>query len=408
VATTKITGHDTSYEWKATLFMSLAFGLVGLDRFILPSLFGAMGPDLGLNEAHLGQLVGYLAIAWGVSAALFGGLADKLGRRKVLVPAVVFFSLMSGASGMAGGLVSLLLVRILMGVAEGAVAPTGVAVVVEASHPNRRGINNGFFQCAIALFGLGIAPIMATQLLEVTSWRVVFFIAGIPGLIVALFLWKIIREPHQLATHVPPDPAGPKPSFASIFRHRNIPLSMLSLVCAMMGIFILSAFLPSYALGFLKLAPTDMGIVASAIGFGGSIGQFAVPAVSDYLGRRLATVISFIVAAIFLWFFIHATADSHATLFILLFGAALFNFGALAILAGPIPAEAAPPGLIASAAGLVIGIGEIFGGGFAPAIAGYVAQTRGLDKPLWLTLGALIVGLVISLFLKETAPRKLR
>ena len=56
----------------------------------------------------------------------------------------------------------------------------------------------------------------------------------------------------------------------------------------------------------------------------------------------------------------------------------------------------------------MIGIGEIFGGGFAPAIAGYVAQTRGLDKPLWLTLFALIVGIVISLFLKETAPRRLR
>jgi predicted MFS family arabinose efflux permease len=404
---TTSTGHDTSYEWKATLVLSLAFGLVGLDRFILPSLFGAMGPELGLNEADLGKLVGYLAIAWGISAVLFGGLADKLGRRKVLVPAVIFFSLMSGASGMAGGLVSLLMIRILMGVAEGAVAPTGVAVVVEASHPNRRGINNGFFQCAIALFGLGIAPIMATQLLEVMSWRYVFLIAGVPGLIVALFLWKIVREPAQLhaAAGTTPPVSG---SFMSIFKHRNIPLSMLALICAMMGIFILSAFLPSYALNFLKLAPTDMGIVASAIGFGGSIGQFAIPAVSDFLGRRLATVLSFIIAAVFLWFFIGTGAESMTVLFVLLFGAALFNFGALAILAGPIPAEAAPPGLIASAAGVVIGIGEIFGGGVAPTIAGYVAQTRGLDKPLWLTLGALIVGIVISLFLKETAPRKLK
>src|SRR5690606_37603207 len=236
----EVRGHDKSYEWKATLVLSLAFGLVGLDRFILPSLFfGHIDVDLGLNEGHLGQIVGILAVAWGVSAVVFGGLSDRLGRRNVLVPAVVFFSVMSWASGAVTGLVSLLLVRALMGVAEGAVAPTGVAAVVEASHPHRRGINNGFFQCAIALFGLAIAPIMATQLLQYMSWRWVFLIAGVPGLVVAFFLWKIIREPRQLATAVAESAAAPKPPLASIFRHRNIVVSMLALMCAMMGIFIL-------------------------------------------------------------------------------------------------------------------------------------------------------------------------
>ncbi len=405
----QVRGHDKTYEWKATLILSLAFGLVGLDRFILPSLFfGHIDVDLGLNEGHLGQIVGVLAVAWGISAVLFGGLSDRLGRRNVLVPAVIFFSLMSWASGAVTGLVSLLLVRALMGVAEGAVAPTGVAAVVEASHPNRRGINNGFFQCAIALFGLAIAPIMATQLLQYMSWRWVFLIAGIPGLIVALFLWKIIREPHQLATSVAESAAAPKPPLASIFRHRNIVVSMLSLMCAMMGIFILAAFMPGYLTNFLGLEITSMGFVTSAIGFGGALGQFAIPAVSDFLGRRLATVLSFIGSAVFLYFFIQTGAGNNTQLFVLLFGAALFNFGALAILAGPIPAEAAPPGLIATAAGLVIGVGEIFGGGVAPAIAGAIASARGLDKPLMLTLGALLVGIVISLFLKETAPRKIR
>jgi MFS family permease len=399
-----IHGHDKSYEWKATLILSLAFGLVGLDRFILPHLFAPMSAELGLTEAHLGQLVGILAVAWGASAVLFGGLSDRLGRRNVLVPAVIFFSVMSGLSGVVTGLVSLLMIRALMGVAEGAVAPTGVAVVVEASHPNRRGINNGFFQCAIALFGLALAPILATQLLEVTTWRNVFLIAGIPGLIVAVFLWKVVREPGQLAAHAAASSA-PKPPISSILRHRNIPVSMLALMCAMMGIFILAAFMPGYLLGFLKLESTEMGFVTSAIGFGGALGQFLVPAISDFIGRRTATTLSFIGAAVFLYFFINTGADSNTKLFALLFGAALCNFGALAILAGPIPAEAAPPGLIATAAGLVIGVGEIFGGGVAPTIAGYVAETRGLDKPLTLTLGALLVGIVISVFLKETAPR---
>ena len=83
-------------------------------------------------------------------------------------------------------------------------------------------------------------------------------------------------------------------------------------------------------------------------------------------------------AAIFLYLFIHADASNLTVLFVLLFFAALFNFGALAIIAGPIAAEAAPLGLIASVAGLVIGVGEIFGGGVAPVIAGGIAKNYGV------------------------------
>src|SRR5215831_12753145 len=110
--------------------MSIAFGLVGLDRFILPPLFSAssMPKDLGLNYQDLGNLVGILGIAWGISAIVVGFLSDRLGRRTVLVPAVVMFSLLSVLSGMATGLLSLLVIRAVMGVSEGAVAPTGVAV----------------------------------------------------------------------------------------------------------------------------------------------------------------------------------------------------------------------------------------------------------------------------------------
>jgi predicted MFS family arabinose efflux permease len=395
---------DSSYEWKAVLILSLAFGLVGLDRFVLPPLFPTMMKELNLTYQDLGNLVGALGIAWGVSAIFVGGLSDRLGRRRVLVPAVVLFSVLSVLSGTATTLVSLLIIRAVMGVAEGAVAPTGVAVAVEASHPTRRGMNNGIFQCTIALFGLGIAPILATQLLEVTSWRNVFLIVGIPGLIIAVIMWFIIREP---ATVGVAGTAGvtKRAPFSEIFKHRNVPLSMVALLCAMTGVFVLSAIMPNYLIDYLKLTGAQMGFVTSAIGFGGALGQFGLLTVSDFVGRRTATLASFAIAAIFLWLFIHTGANP-PVLFGLLFVAAMFNFGALAILAGPIPAEAAPLGLIASVAGIVIGAGEIFGGGVAPSIAGAIAQNYGIQYTLFFALGGQIAGICISVFLLETAPRK--
>jgi predicted MFS family arabinose efflux permease len=394
---------DPSYEWKAVLTLSLAFGLVGLDRFILPPLFPAMMKDLDLNYQDLGNLVGALGIAWGVSAIVIGGLSDRLGRRRVLVPAVVLFSLLSVFSGMATGLISLLFMRAIMGVAEGAVAPTGVAAAVEASHPARRGMNNGIFQCSISLFGSGIGPILATQLLEFTTWRKVFWLVGIPGLVVASLLWFIIREPAATAVHGAAD-APKRVPMSRIFKHRNVPLSMVTLLCAMTGVFVLSAVMPNYLVDYLKLTGPQMGFVTSAIGFGGALGQFGLLTVSDFIGRRTTTVLSFILAAVSLWFFIHTGANP-SMLFGVLFVAAMFNFGALAILAGPIPAEAAPIGLIASAAGIVIGAGEIFGGGIAPSIAGAIAQNAGIQYTLYFALGGQVVGLALSLFLRETAPR---
>jgi len=397
---------DSSYEWKAVLIMSVAFGLVGLDRFILPPLFPAMMEELGLNYQDLGNLAGVLGVAWGVSAILVGGLSDRLGRRAVLVPAVIFFSLMSAFTGMVSALLSLLIIRAIMGVAEGAVAPTGVAVAVEASHPKRRGMNNGIFQCTIALFGLGIAPILATQLLQVTTWRNVFLIVGIPGLIVAVIMWFVIREPPTVGARDRAEAPNRAP-LSHIFRHRNVPLSMLALLCAMTGVFVISAMMPNYLVDYLKLSPEQMGFVTSAIGFGGALGQFGLLTVSDFIGRRTATLLSFAIAAAFLWFFIHTGANP-PVLFALLFGAAMFNFGALAILAGPIPAEAAPMGLVASAAGIVIGAGEIFGGGVAPSIAGGIAQNYGLQYTLYFALGGQLLGILIGAFLRETAPRRSR
>ncbi len=396
-------GWDTGYEWKIILVLSLTFGLVGLDRFILPVLFPFFMEELGLTYEDLGNLVGILAVFWGLSAFAMGFLSDRVGRRKVLIPAVIVFSLMSAFSGMAGGLVSLLLIRAVMGLAEGPVASIGVAVAVEASHPKRRGMNNGIFQCMISLMGNAVGPIIATQLLGFTDWRTVFMLVGIPGLIMAAVMFWLVREPAPAA---PAAAAMARPGFVDLFKHRNVPLAMLTLMCAMGGVFVMGAMMPSYLIDYLKLSPGEMGWVTSAIGFGGAIGQFAMPTVSDFIGRKLATLLSYILAAVFTWFFAQADASSLTILFVLLFFAALFNFSALAILAGPVAAEAAPLGMVASVAGLVIGAGEIFGGGVAPAIAGRIAGSSGIENVFTFTIASLVLGFVIALFLKETAPRK--
>jgi MFS family permease len=395
---------DTSYEWKAVTLLGIGFGLVGLDRWILAPLFPFIMKDLHLTYQDLGNLVGILGICWGVFAVVVGGISDKVGRRKVLIPAVVAFSLLSGLSGLATGFVSLLLIRAIMGLTEGSFCPTSFAATNEASEPKRRGFNQGLQQCTFALFGLGFGPIIATQLLAIVpSWRWVFFVVAIPGLILSALMYWVIRDALPASGSVKSEPPGRR---VEILLKRNILLSMFALFCAMTCIFILGGMVPNYLVDYLGLRPAQMGFVTSAIGFGGFFGQFVVPGLSDIFGRKWMGILSFMGASVLLRVFI-ATGASPMALFARLFVVSFFSLGVVALLTGPIATESAPVGLISSTIGIVVGAGEIFGGGVAPSIAGFVAQHYGIQNILYLALGGAVFGAIVCLFLVETAPRKI-
>jgi MFS family permease len=396
---------DTSYEWKAVTLLGLGFGLVGLDRWIIAPLFPTMMKDLGLGYQQLGNLIGVLGLSWGFFAIVMGGLSDRIGHRRVLIPAIILFSLLSGFSGFAGGFMSLAIIRAVMGLSEGSFCPTSFAATADASLPKRRGLNQGLQQSTFALFGLGFAPIIATQLLQVVpSWRYVFVVVAVPGLILAAFMTLVLRDPPHIANKTE-RPGGH--AWSKIFHSRNIVVAMFALFSAMCGVFVLSAMTPNYLVDYLHLTTSQMGFVTSALGFGGFIGQFALPGLSDILGRRVVAIAGFLATAGLIRVFI-ALGPDPSLLFAVLFLISMCCLGLVALLTGPIATESAPLGLVSSAIGIVVGAGEIFGGGIAPALAGYVAQHYGIQNVLYLALGGVASGVVVCFFLRETAPRKVR
>lgn len=404
---------DTRYEWKAVLLLTLGFGLVGLDRWIMAPLAPSIMRDLSLSYQDIGLIFGALGLTWGVFSIIMGNLSDKIGHRKILIPSLFIFSLASGFSGAATGLISLILIRSLMGVAEGAFCPTSFASTAVAAKPSRLGTLQGLQQSGYALFGLGLGPIIATQLLLfVPSWREVFWVVAIPGFILAILMYFVIREPKDTHAHVIQQreitnrPAV-KVNWFELLKTKNVVLSMIGLFCTMSCIFVVSAMLPMYLENYLKLNSMQMGVVVSAIGFGGFLGQFLVPTLSDWMGRRVTCILAFIGSSIFILSFMN-TGAIVTTLFMNIFVLSFFSFGLVALLTGPIATESAPIGLVASSIGLVVGAGEIFGGGIAPVISGFIAENYGIEKIFYLSLIGTVLGAVFSVFLTETAPRKLQ
>jgi MFS family permease len=397
---------DTSYEWKAVALLGVGFGLVGLDRWIISALWPEMYPELGLEPSAIGTLAGVLGVVWGVFAIFSGNLSDRIGHRKVLIPAIILFSMLSGVTGMAQGLVMLILVRALMGAMEGTYCPTSFTAVAAASKPQRRGFNQGLQQSGFALLGLALGPIIATQLLGIgLSWRLIFWIVAVPGMIVGVLLFFVLREPKHTQAGALIGATGGGGSWFEVLKSKNILVCMAALLCAMACVFVLSALVPVYLTDVLELTPGQMGAVTSAIGFGGFFGQFGWPGLSDRFGRKPLAILGFVGATIAVYVFAR-TGASVGPLFAALFVTSFFCLGNIALITGPIATESAPVGLISSAIGVVVGAGEIFGGGIAPTIADFVARSYGLPSVLYVALTGVVLGIFVCLFLTETAPGK--
>ncbi len=384
------------------------FGLVGFDRFMILPMFPVLQRDLHLDYRDLGLITGALALSWGLCSILAGPLVRRIGIRRVVVGSIVLFSALAGVSGLATGLLSLVFLRVLMGVFEGGFTPAALVATVEASDPASQGRNIGVQQAALPLFGMAIAPLVVTQLLNVVDWRIIFALVTIPGLAVAWALARRLRPVPlaELALHTTVRDVVSH-SWRDVFAYRNIPLNMIAMLCWLNALIVITAMLPSYMIAYLKLDLPSMGLALSGIGFGATAGDLIMLWLSDRIGRRTVGLIDVVGSVVFLALF--AKAGPHVpTLFMLLFGTAFFLHNLIPLTAGPLSIEAVPPSLMTSATGLVIGVGEIFGGGVAPIIAGFVAHSYGIQAILPMAIAGLLLGLIVLMFVRETHDPTLR
>ena len=396
-----------SYENALVLILGLTFGVVFFDRQAASNLMVFIRPDLHLNGTQVGLIGSALSLTWAISAYGVGLLSDRTGKRKsILIACVVGFSICSAISGWAPTFGVLAASRVFMGMLEGGVMPICLAIMAVESSERRRGLNAGIVQNGFSnLVGNSMGPILLIWIAATAGWRTAFYVAALPGLLCALAIWLWVKEPPKEAL-AHGEVEARHMSFWQMVKVRNVA------VCSLVSIFMVAwlitgfAFLPIYFTEQRHLTPQTSSFLMAALGMCAFAGGALLPGLSDRIGRKPVLLIGC---------FASILAPLAALYFqgpVWMLGAAVFvgwvGNGVFPMFMGTIPGESLPRASIATAMGIVVGVGEILGGVAGPFIAGQLMDSTSLklQAPMFLMAGCALIAGCIALFLKETAPAK--
>ena len=191
-------------------------------------------------------------------------------------------------------------------------------------------------------------------------------------------------------------------SHLAMLRHRNMALCVLKE--HRHGRLMVPVGVPAASHQGAPDFPGAMSVLMSVLGLSAAFFSFVVPRLSDRFGRR-PVVVGFNLLGV-----VVPLAALYADGSLYLLGALIFlgwsASGTFPLFMGTIPSETIPARYVATSLGLVVGIGEIFGGVGGPYIAGTAADRYGLTAPIVMQAGLAVAGALLALALKETAPSR--
>jgi len=181
-----------------------------VDRTVLSAVLAPIQSDLHLSHFVGGWLSTIFLIGYFTTSPVFGTLGDRAGpggRTKLIALGIAVWSGATVASGLAQGTGSLVLARALVGVGEASYATLAPTLIDDLAPPSKKSQWMSIFYSATPI-GSALGYLIGGTIYNTSGWRAAFFVAGVPGLVVAL-LCLLIVEPPRPVVAPPPLPDGP-------------------------------------------------------------------------------------------------------------------------------------------------------------------------------------------------------
>jgi MFS family permease len=262
--------------WWSLAVLMAAYLLALVDRQFLTLLVEPIQTSLRISDTKIGLLQGF---AFGLFYTLvglpLGWLADRRDRRLLLSAGVALWSIATACCALANDFETLFLARMFVGIGEAALAPVAVSLIADLFAPERRPLAMGAYVAAgsagagLAMFigalvmgwVAGLGPISIAGRPAFLDWQLAFMVVGLPGLLVAWFVYRL-KEPPRITLQA--EPAGALAPFLKAKRKNLLP-HILAFGLYSLMVYALLAWIPTFL-----LRSHEMPVATSGIWFGGA------------------------------------------------------------------------------------------------------------------------------------------
>jgi MFS family permease len=390
-----------------------------LDRYIVAAVAESLKQaGMGLTDADLGTFMSDFLIVYTVVAPIFGAWGDRSPRPRLIALGVGIWSFATALSGFAVNYLTLLAARAAVGVGEASYVTIAPSLLSDYFPLRQRGRVMAIFFCAIPV-GSALGYVVGGLVEKHFGWRAAFFVAGIPGLLLAS-LCLLLRDPprgaqEQVTSDRPPSKVT-RPTakstwltYGRLLRDRAYALTVLgysSYTFAVGGLaFWMPAFLERSRGVPRSEATVSFGVIVVITGF---IGTFAGGWVGDYFAKRSQraylwlSAISCLIAAPFVWVAL-TTRSPHLYL-------ASMVTAQLCLFLSTSPINAAIANLVtaterASAIALSVFAIHLLGDVLSPPLIGALSDRSTLQDAVKIVPLAVVIGAAIWAWAACTKPR---
>jgi predicted MFS family arabinose efflux permease len=280
-------------KWGTLGLLMAVYSCHMLDRTVVNVVLEPIRMEFGLTDTQLGMLSG---LAYGVAFSLasipIGLLIDRVNRRNLLGGMLAVWSLLTAATGFVQGLTSLFLARMGVAIAEAGASPTAMSMISDLFPPERRSTALSLFLASTGI-GTFLSFFFGSIVAAHFGWRSTFLLAGLPGLLLAVLIFRVLKEPVRGSAdrRVPIEPQSAQPKGAALLREIVVDRRVGALIAASLLFALVAATLNAWSVSVLMrahgLSISHAGILFSlAWGALGTCGVVLVGSVADRLAEH--------------------------------------------------------------------------------------------------------------------------
>ena len=382
-----------NYKRLVLILLVIAYTLNFIDRTIIATIGQAIKEDLKITDTQLGLLGGlYFALLYTLLGIPLARLAERFSRVNIITAAIVVWSGFTALCGTAANFATLAAYRFGVGVGEAGLSPPAHSLISDYYEPKKRASALAVYAFGIPL-GSMLGAVIGGQMLDHFTWRTAFMLVGVPGILVAIALKLIVKEPprgHSEAdggVQARADAAAKPYSLGAEFKEMGAVIATLfgswPVLNVILGITLVSfagygggQFAPPYFIRAFHLSYGEVGLIVGLVaGLSQGIGTLIGGPLTDRLGRKgpgwyaLAPAIGVALAYPFHVLVYSAASWQQATMFLLLPG--LFAYVYLGPSFGVVQ-NMVPTHRRATAAAIMLFFVNLIALGGGPPFAGWV------------------------------------